>query len=735
MLRLVVGVVEVRERQHPLSVRVAGSVSGDGMVRRDVNLRGFRIWYDVGRRILRVHRPVSGYQSEHVLEVEVLLAVVDEDELRPGVHAMPDELPVACGEILSVVVLDLRHLADRLSEQGFTCTAVGPPDLGLLSVHGDDSLREARFLGRGDHVAERGQLGYQVLRVGVTLLLRDLCSRLPPCEVAGVLEEPKEVTLSAGLRDPVGPPAVIVPGYVDEGGELLHDVVVLLMLPDVQLLLGIFQRLYASGRDLPDLVGEVQALDASARDLERLLQIVEHRERIRAYILRIAPEEHFQYRLLKSILGKGLDEVCHLMVLDHLDDAVLHIYELKVAVRLLVAPEAASLEEVLGAHVAEPVFRLGLLLDHGPEHLVLLQRLRALKLVVLVVSPAALAERELRKVLQLVEVTLAEVLGALQRPELLDLRIRKLGDLVDLHPFALPVLLVPGVLEILEKIFLTPLQSVGQYVVGALVCGRFLAYVSEVELDVYAVILQLLEVVLEVPDRIEKVFRTPLDGVVHGDVPGKVVTVGIEHEDDLLDLALVDELYQILRKGALVPDVLDSGYGHACDSMLAGLLRLLLSFLQIERRDHLALPVCRAHRLRIVYECRGSHRRTVLDRPLVLVEVTVRVLVPYPVVGLLDLLLADLGQVGDLLAVKVVVQDDGIVALLVDLAVLVEGRADEGGLLHECLAVVVRVYRCGHVLVGQSGLLQHPSAEGLVLAVLLHMAGLLLVVFDGLMVV
>ena len=213
-------------------------------------------------------------------------------------------------------------------------------------------------------------------------------------------------------------------------------------------------------------------------------------------------------------------------MLHDLNDGVFHADELILAVRLLPSPEASALEELLGADVAEVVFCLViLLLLDGPEHLVLLEGLSVLQLVLLVELPAASLEGELRKVAQLLDVSLAEVVRTLELPELHDLTVREGCDLVDLDPLACARLLVLGCSDILKEFLLSLGEGIGQQIVGALVLCDVLADVAEVELDVDIVVLELCKIVLEVAHGVEEVARTLLYRVGHCEGLADVVTV------------------------------------------------------------------------------------------------------------------------------------------------------------------------------------------------------------------
>ena len=295
-------------------------------------------------------------------------------------------------------------------------------------------------------------------------------------------------------------------------------------------------------------------------------------------------------------------------------------------------------------------------------------------------------------------------------PELHDLAVREGGDLVKLDPLACAGLLVLGCGDISEQVVFLPCEGIGQQIIGALVFGHVLADMTEVQLDVDIVVLELGEVVLEITDGIEEVARTLLDGVGHGERLADVVAVGVEHEDDLLDLALLHQGDDIVGKGALVSDVLDAGHGHGHDAMLAGLLRLLLAFLYEERLQLLSGAVGLADSLGVIYESRRTHGAAVLDRSLVLIEVEFRILISDTQISPFDLFLAYLRGKGHGKSLEVVVLDDGVIAFLVDLSVLGEGSGDECAEGSDCTVVAFR-HRGRHIGVGQSGLGEHPLAE------------------------
>ena len=75
-----------------------------------------------------------------------------------------------------------------------------------------------------------------MLRVLKLVLLRWF--RLAPGEVAGVLQEYQEVAAAAGVGDGVTPLIIFVDD-VDEGGQLMDLIVLLLTGPDVIIELGI----------------------------------------------------------------------------------------------------------------------------------------------------------------------------------------------------------------------------------------------------------------------------------------------------------------------------------------------------------------------------------------------------------------------------------------------------------------------------------------------------------------
>ena len=550
-----------------------------------------------------------------------------------------------------------------------------------------------------------------MLGVGVALLRSDVLRILAPGEVAGVLKEPEEVALESLARDPVGPCAVIEAVDMDERREQGDSVLFLLMPPDIEALLGVFERLDAVGRDLPDLVGEVQPLDASLRFLERFLKVVEHGKGSRAEVLSPALEKHLQYWLAEGVLSPLSDEVGDLVMLDHLDDGVGHMDELIVPVRFLPSPVASVFEEVLGADIAKIVLVLLVFpLLHGPEHLILFQRLGALQFVLVVELPAPASEGELRKIAKLLDVPLAKVVRALEFPELHDLAVREGRDLVQLHPLTGAGLLVLGCGDVCEQLLLLTLEGVGQQVIGTFVFGHVLADMAEVQLDIDIVVLELGKIVLEVAHGVEEVARALLDGVGQCRGVGDVVAVGVEHKHDLLDLAPFHQGDDVIRERSVVADVLNTGHCDGHDAMLAGFLRLFLALLDEEGRQFFACAVCLADCLRVIHESRRPHGAAVLDRSLVLVEMTVRMLVSDAEVGLLDLFLADLHREGDRSALKIVVFDDRVVSFLVDLPVFGESAGDEGAEGGDCL-VVPLLDCCRHIGIGQSGLGEHPLAE------------------------
>ena len=98
------------------------------------------------------------------------------------------------------------------------------------------------------------------------------------------------------------------------------------------------------------------------------------------------------------------------------------------------------------------------------------------------------------------------------------------------------MLLVLDRVDIFEKIFFLFFESVGQKIINAFVIAFILEDITEEEFDIYFTILQFIEVLLIVLDGIEEVFRSAIDRIVNLDMMSQVEAVGVQKEDNFLDL-------------------------------------------------------------------------------------------------------------------------------------------------------------------------------------------------------
>ena len=127
-------------------------------------------------------------------------------------------------------------------------------------------------------------------------------------------------------------------------------------------------------------------------------------------------------------------------------------------------------EEVFRTYITEVVLDLTLPVYRcEPKDFVRLQRLCAFKFTVLVETEFAPVECEFRQILQLVEVAHAKVLGTLELPELLDLRVRERRDFMDLDPLPFSGFLVHRMADILQQFVFLPFECIGQDIVSSLV--------------------------------------------------------------------------------------------------------------------------------------------------------------------------------------------------------------------------------------------------------------------------
>ena len=485
--------------------------------------------------------------------------------------------------------------------------------------------------------------------------------------------------------------------------------------------LGIFLDRYGISRYMPPVVPEIKALDTPARQREVRVEKCKHGQHCRTEILVAALQQHLQYILLQTVLGELLDKIPYLPIPDSLYDRLLDMYEIKLPVRTLIPVESPVLEEILAARITEIILDrlLVLLVLFPPELFISLYRLGALELPVCGKPVFASAERELRKILQLLEIPLAEFLAALEFPDFHNLGIRRGGDLVQLHISACHLFLVPGSIDIFLQVFLVPLERVGQQVIHPFVSCLILQHISEIKLDIQLTVLQPVEILLEVLDRIEEVLRTAVYRIVHPYMARQVEAVAVKKEYDLPDMAHFHQLHNLLRKRALISEVLDTGYRHTVNAMLAGFLSLLLPLLDKQCRDFLPGLVQCADLLRYIDECRRSGRRLVLHFPFATVEMLGRILETDPVIGPFCRCLVFGVDISDRSAVQVVIMDYRIVPRLVDFSPAVDRAWSECPLLELCLAVGYVDDRGSHILLSQTGIPEHAPAETLLVLLLL----------------
>ena len=118
LYRLMLGIVEVAEGYEPLTVFIAVSVAGIGVIRGLVDFRGISPG-DCERAVaLRVDRPVSGDEREKSLEIEVLRRIVEEYKPRAVVQTIPDErLKRSSAELLTILVKCVHNHPASFSKQ------------------------------------------------------------------------------------------------------------------------------------------------------------------------------------------------------------------------------------------------------------------------------------------------------------------------------------------------------------------------------------------------------------------------------------------------------------------------------------------------------------------------------------------------------------------------------------------------------------------------------------------
>ena len=159
---------------------------------------------------------------------------------------------------------------------------------------------------------------------------------------------------------------------------------------------------------------------------------------------------------------------------------------------------------------------------------------------------------------------------------------------------------------------------------------------------------------------------------------------------------------------------MDAGDTEGDNAVLASFLGFLLSFLNKQTAHFLAVPIGRAKALWNIYGGTRPKRRLILKTVTLLVLVRFGVLPADTVVfghhaGAATLIV--LALIGDGLALKVVVFNDGIVAFH-NLALVIDSAGPKGtSSWFRCS--VAKIHSGGNILKGQTALLQHPFAEGL----------------------
>ena len=479
----------------------------------------------------------------------------------------------------------------------------------------------------------------------------------------------------------------------------------------------VLHLLDAAARDTPEYIAEVEVL-AVARRLEKVrLQLLQHTQLVRAEILDNSLQQHLQYHLAAVVLSEVHQVVANVVGFDKTDEVFLDEGKPVGALADTVTTKAMTLEEVpriditvlaLDTLVAVAVALRDLL----PELLIVIERLRENSLTA-VDAVAVATEGEFRKNRQLLKVHLRERLYIVKTPQPHELGVLHGGDLVDVDVSPCHHLLRHKVIDVFKQVFLMPLQRVSEEVVDTLV-AVMADGMANVNLHVQVVGLKSTHIVLEVLGCMEEVVGALLCSYADAKPLAQVVPVGVEEEHHFLHLALAYEVNDVLREGAIEAKVLNAGNAKGENAVLASFLGFLLSFLDKQTAHLLAVLIGGAQTLGNIDRRARAVGRLVLEAVSLLVLVRLGVLPADTVVlgqhaGTATLIV--LALIGDGLALEVVVFNDGIVAFH-NLTLVIDSAGAKGA-SRGLRCSVAKVHGGGDILKGQTTLLQHPLAEGL----------------------
>ena len=173
--------------------------------------------------------------------------------------------------------------------------------------------------------------------------------------------------------------------------------------------------------------------------------------------------------------------------------------------------------------------------------------------------------------------------GIIQQPQVGNLVVGHHGDLMHLHPLAVAILMVHGLLDIGLQLLLPAFEFGDQQVIDTFCTSRVFLHISKPDLHADPQVDQGAHVLLIVLDRIKE-----RPGPLVHPVPvfyfwGDVIPVAVQHEHHMAGFApLHDQLKLRWQRMGSGTDVLDPHDAHRWHPMLAGLFGFLLTLLQVQ---------------------------------------------------------------------------------------------------------------------------------------------------------